>query len=610
MLKKCAAIFMALVIAAFSMAACSETGTENSNSSSTSSSASSSSYEKDSSSDNDASDNGDTSESNDSSDTSSSDENSSTADMFADGDYKDVTSEEANATITLSGSTGTISDTSRGSSGSEVTITSKGIYRVTGSSEDVSIVINDSTKSGNIYLILDNVSMTNSSTACINVESCDKLIIQCVGENTLTYTNTSSDEKIDGAIYAKDDVTINGSGKLNITSSLHGIVCKEDLKITDSELTINAESIGIQAKDSVRIGGGKISVTAGHDGIQVENKTSDSYFYFEEAELTVNAGYDGIAVTSESDSDSFTGYVFLNSGIVNVTAGGGSDNSKDSSTSQKGIKCGGDITIAGTNVTISSADDSVHSNGNIVVNSGTVEVSSSDDGMSADGDLTINGGTVNVTKSYEGLEAKNVTINDGDVSVVSSDDGINCAGGSDTSSDEVGPWGSASTDATLTINGGNVYVNASGDGLDSNGSIYITGGMIIVEGPTDNGNGALDKGDSSDCVASITGGTVLAIGTTGMAVNFDTGTQCSALVTLSGSSGTEISVDDGSGFTYTATKAFGCAVYSSPSLSQGNSYTITAGSSSASMDFSSSLYYTDVAGGMGGMGGRGGMDRR
>ena len=146
-------------------------------------------------------------------------------------------------------------------------------------------------------------------------------------------------------------------------------------------------------------------------------------------------------------------------------------------------------------------------------------------------------------------------------------------------------------------------MNASGDGLDSNGSIYITGGTTIVEGPTTSGNGALDKGDSNGCVASITGGTVLALGTSDMAVNFDTGTQCSALVNISGESGTEISVDDGSGFTYTATKTFSCAVYSSPNMTQGNSYTLTAGSNTANFDFTSDLYYSDVQ--SMGMGGRG-----
>lgn len=584
MLRKSAAIFISLLLSVCCLTACSG-GTNDSSAVSGTSQTSQASQSSQAS-------------------QTSSQSTQTSSDMFSDSDSKDVTGESADAEITLTGSSGTISDTTRGSSGSEVTITSKGVYKVTGSSENVTITINDTTKSGNIYLILDGVSMNNTSGTCINVESCDKLIIQCSGQNTLTYSPSDTSTKADGAVYSKDDVTINGSGSLNITSSLHGIVCKNDLKITDSQLTVFAGSVGIKAGDSLRIGGGKISITSGHDGVQLANDDNTGSFYFEKAEMNITSGYDGISVKKGDDSKDFTGSVTLNGGTLSITtaSGSGSSGSKDSSTSQKGIKTDGTITINDTNLTVSSADDAIHGNSSIVINSGTLELSSSDDGITASDSLTINGGTVKVTKSYEGLEGKEITINGGDISITSSDDGINTSGGSDTTQKNDDPWSSASTDATLTINGGNVYVNSNGDGLDSNGSIYVTGGTVIVEGPSGSGNGAIDKGDGSGCVASITGGTVLAIGSTDMAVNFDTGTQCSALVTLSGSEGTAITVDDGSGFSFTASKSFGCAVYSSPSMTQGSTYTITAGSSSASMDFSSGLYYSDVSS-MGGPGG-------
>lgn len=597
MLKKCTVLFLALVLAAGCLTACSGSGESSEGSSSSVTSGSQTSEEKTS---------GSSSESK--SDSSSSDSSASadySADHFADGDFKDVSGEQANAEITLSGSSATLSDTTRGSvSNGTVTITSKGIYRVTGSGENLSIVINDDSKSGNIYLILDGVTMTNAETPCIEAESCDKLIIQSVGENHLTFNNSNSSAKQDAAIYAKDDITVNGSGTLTIDSKQHGIVCKNDCRITGSSLTINADSIGVQISDSLRIGGGTISITSGHDGIQASNKDNSAYFYLEKADVTVNACYDGISVKADDDNAAFSGYVTLESGSLNITAGGGSDHSKNSDTSQKGIKTDGKITVNDTKLQISAADDAIHGNADIVIQSGEVSVSSSDDGITASGDLTINGGTVNVTKSYEGLEGANITINEGTVKVVSSDDGVNTSGGSDSQSTNDEPWNNTSSDAKLTINGGNVYVNASGDGLDSNGSIYITGGTVIVEGPTDGGNGAIDKGDGNGCVASITGGTVLAIGSTGMAVNFDSGTQCSALVNLSGSSGDTVTIDDGSGFSFTATKSFACVVYSSPSLTEGKSYTITAGSSTAAADFTSGLYYSDVAtmgGGPGGM---------
>lgn len=580
MLRKTTAIFVSLLLSVCCLTACSGGSSE------TSSDSSGSSQSK-------ASQTSQSSQSSQSSQASS----ALSSDMFADSDTKDVTGENIDAEITLVGNSGTISDTTRGSSGSEVTITSKGVYKVTGSSENVSIKINDTTKSGNIYLILDGVTMNNTEGSCINVENCDKLIIQCSGQNALTYNPSDSSTKEDGAVYSKDDLTINGSGALNITSSLHGIVCKNDLRITNSNMSVFAESIGIKAGDSLRMGGGKTSVTSGHDGIQLENDDNSSFFYFENSELSVTSGYDGISVKAGDDNADFTGYVTLSGGTVNITtaSGSGSSSSKDSNTSQKGIKTDGVINIADTVLNVSAADDAIHGNSSIVISSGTLELSSSDDGITASDKLTIDGGTVKVTKSYEGLEGKDIVINGGDVSVVSSDDGINTSGGSDSTQKNDDPWSSTSSDASLTINGGNIYVNANGDGLDSNGSIYVTGGTVIVEGPSGSGNGALDKGDGTGCVLSITGGTVLAIGSTDMAVNFDSGTQCSALVTLSGEAGTNITVDDGSDLSFTATKSFGCAVYSSPKMTQGNSYIITAGTATAKMDFSSGLYYSDVA---------------
>jgi len=531
-------------------------------------------------------------------------------DYFSNSDIKDVTGETPDAVITLEGASGTISDTTRGASGSTVTITAKGVYRVSGTAENVTITVRDTTKSGNIYLVLDGVTMTNSDLPCILVESADKVIIQCAGENSLTYTAASAEA--DGAIYARDDVTLNGTGSLTVASSLHGIVGCDDVKITGGTLTVRADSIGIKANDSVRIGGGSVSIVSGHDGVQVDSDDGSGYFYMNDGALTISAGYDGIDVGT--DGDSMTGYVRLDGGTIDVTAGGGSAKSKSSATSQKGVKCDGAILVNDGTLTVSAADDAIHSGTDITIAGGALTLSSSDDGVHADNALAIRGGTVAVTKSYEGLEAYEVAVSGGEISVTASDDGINAAGGSDTASTEGWSfrWGGMNTASTgtLTISGGTVYVNAQGDGLDSNGSLYVSGGLVLVEGPTGSGNGALDYGDHSGDVAEITGGTVLAIGSSGMAVNFTGGTQCAALVSLSGTAGTTITVDDGSGFSFTASKSFACAVYSSPEMTKGNSYTITAGSSSAAMDFTASLTYSNVSGMGGWGGGRGGWGGR
>ncbi|MBQ6020363.1 MAG: carbohydrate-binding domain-containing protein [Clostridia bacterium] len=500
------------------------------------------------------------------------------SDCFSDADFRDVTGETPNAEITLSGGEGSISDSTRGSSGATVRVTSKGVYRVTGSSTNVTIEICDETESGNIYLVLDRVTMTNETAPCILIERADKVILQPEGTNALTYMNRDASVSADGAIYAKHDLTVYGAGSLNVTSSLHGIVCRNDLKITGGTLGVAAERIGLKADSSVCVGGGSTIVKAGRDGVRVKSSASDGCFAMTGGILTVSAGSDGISADAA---------FLLSDGAVTVTAGGGSDNAKNGGVSQKGIKCG-DFAASGGSLNVSAADDAVHCD-HFAVSGGSFTLSSSDDGVHADSAIAVSGGEISVSKSYEGLEAQTVAIAGGTLVVHASDDGVNAAGGSDEDRETNAPRSGFAGE--ICVSGGSLYINAEGDGIDSNGSIRVSGGTVIVEGPSNDRNGALDKGDGADCVAEITGGTVLALGSSGMAINFDSGSQCSALVTIGGEAGAAVSVDDGSDFAFIPTKRFSSAVYSSPQMKKGNAYTFTAGASSVKLDFSKGLYY-------------------
>lgn len=489
------------------------------------------------------------------------------SEYFSDADFKDVTGETCDAEIELNGSTGVISDTARGSSGSNVTITSKGIYRITGTSEGVTVTVNDSKKSGNVYLILDNVNMTNNG-CCINVENADKVIIQLVGESSLT--NTLEDK---GTIYSKDDITVNGSGTLTLSSAKHGIVCKNDLKITDGTLLINAEYAGLKADDSVRISGGNITIISKHDGIQVDSDEGSGYFIIEDGTLTIDAVYDGIDVGTSVASE-YTGFISVNgNSIINITSGGGSDNSVGDNSS-KGLKCDGSISVSSGNVIVSSSDDGLHAEGDINISGGNIFISTSDDAVNSGTVLTVSGGIIDISKCYEGLDSEIITITSGEISVVSSDDGVSAG------------------DGGFYISGGSLVIDSKGDGIDSNGNIEVSGGNVVIEGPSNSGNAALDYGDGFEF--KITGGTVLALGTIEKAVNFSSGTQCSALVKVSGENGTIIKIDDGSGFEYTAEKPFTCVLYSSSSLEEGKTYILTSGSTETLLDFTSGRYYSNI----------------
>ena len=292
-----------------------------------------------------------------------------------------------------------------------------------------------------------------------------------------------------------------------------------------------------------------------------------------------------------------------------------STSSDTDSTSTKGIKSDGALYVNGGTFTINSADDSFHSNSDVTINDGTYTISSGDDGIHADSALLVNGGTITVTESYEGLEGLNITINDGKIDITASDDGMNAAGGndesgfggrggdgfkgmqapdaaqksddtsentqkSDDSSDTAQNTDTASDDEMwMVINGGYVHVLAGGDGLDSNGDLTINGGEVYVDGPSDNGNSAIDYGEKSSFY--INGGTVVAVGSSGMAedVSSDSKQQVAFVKLDSQVDAGDVILKDADGneiISYTVQKKYDCVIISTADLQAGQTYILSA----------------------------------
>ena len=145
--------------------------------------------------------------------------------------------------------------------GESLTITEAGVYILSGSLEDGMIIV-DGDESAKIQLVLNNVEISNSRGAAIYVKQADKVFITLPEGTTNTLSGGDSyesldDNHIDGIIFAKSDLVINGAGSLFVSAVTgHGIVSKDDLKVTGGSLTVTAPGHGLSGKDSVRIGGG------------------------------------------------------------------------------------------------------------------------------------------------------------------------------------------------------------------------------------------------------------------------------------------------------------------------------------------------------------------
>lgn len=437
----------------------------------------------------------------------------------------------------------------------KISITAGGTYNISGSLTDGQLIINSA---DDVDVVLNGVSITSSiGSPFYSIDGDLTIKVQKGSVNTFTdaavYTDLiNEDLEPDSCIFGKDRITIKGAGSLIVNANAgDGIASKDELKIKNGSITINAADDGLRGKDFVEITGGTLDITAVGCGI----KSTAGYLTINENERSVN---------------------------ISINAKG------------KGMKAETDLTITAGTFDISSTDDSIHSNGTVTIDGGTASLTTDDDGIHADTTMTINGGDIDILKSYEGIEGTDVIINNGSVYIISSDDGINGAGGNDGSgmngADKTDPWNpgrpgemgggnmSAST-GTVTINGGYVYVNASGDGVDANGALTFNGGTVLISGPTDNGNSAID----ADGSISYNGGELLAIGSSGMMEYPSASASTGCGIVYSGSSitaGSQVVITDADAnvlAVFNNPKAASSIIYCSETLSSGDAISIYTG---------------------------------
>ncbi len=295
-------------------------------------------------------------------------------------------------------------------SGEDVTITEEGVYVVSGQAENSTIYV-EVADEAKVQIVLDGVSMTNESTPAVYVKTGDKVFVTTTdSENHLEVTGSfvaDGDTNLDAVIFSKSDLTVNGTGTLEIESETgNGITSKDDLVITGGNLAITAAGDGMEANDLISIYDGIFTIEAGKDAIHSENEddTLSGHFYMKNGTLNLTAGDDGIQANSINQIDG---------GIITITS------------STEGIE-GTYVQINGGEISINASDDGINATSKsdydvlLEVNGGTISVvmgAGDTDAFDSNGEIIINGGTINI----EGMSAFDsdgiATLNGGDVTV-------------------------------------------------------------------------------------------------------------------------------------------------------------------------------------------------
>ena len=312
-------------------------------------------------------------------------------------------------TVSLNGASASASSDSVQIDGGAVTITAAGTYVLSGTLDNGSIIVN-AARDDKVQLVLNGVEINSDSFAAIYVAQADKVFITLAEGSVNTLTNGGSfvqidDNNVDAVLFAKDDITLNGSGKLVVTSPAgHGIVGKDEVTITGGIYEISSAKCAIRGKDSIAIAGGSFTLKAGTDGLHAENNDDDRLgnIYIAGGSFVITAGDDAIHANTLLQIDGGTmtitaaegleaTYVQINGGDVSISA---SDDGETAASKSSAYTPTFEMNDGTLTVVMGRGDtDGIDSNGSVVVNGGTINITGQSS-FEYDGAAQYNGGTI------------------------------------------------------------------------------------------------------------------------------------------------------------------------------------------------------------------------
>lgn len=309
------------------------------------------------------------------------------SELFSDRDYDTDYEKDADTRILLNGTSAECSSGAVSCAGASVTISDEGTYILSGTLDDGTIIVN-AEKSDKVRLVLDHVTVNSAASAAIYVAQADKVFLTLAPESVNVLSNggrfiAAEDDGIDAVIFSKDDLTMNGTGMLTVTSPAgHGVVSKDDLVITGGEYHIHSAKQGLCGKESVRIADGIFHITAGKDGIHAEEKEDASLGFC----FLAGGTY---FIAAEDEGISASGSLEIENGTISITK------------SYEGME-GKNISISGGSIDLVSEDDGLNAAGDaIMISGGVIHINAAGDGIDSNGSILVSGGEISVSGPVE-----------------------------------------------------------------------------------------------------------------------------------------------------------------------------------------------------------------
>lgn len=486
--------------------------------------------------------------------------------------------DESQATqVTLANQMATVTGQGASFSDQTLTITQAGTYVLTGSGKNIKLVV-EAADTDQVHLVFQNLTLEGEGSL-LKINKAQEVVISLAegSQNALTESQASDDEKVKATIHSQVPLTLNGTGNLTLTAlTKNALEVEDDLKVLGGTYTVKAANHGFKAEGALDIEAATLTIEAGKDGLHAEHDETT-----ERANVTLNPTQLSIAATED------------------------------------GVDAGNELTIKGGTITVSQSEEGLEAR---VIRQlgGDVTIKSSDDGVNASaGSSSKTTDTSATSKTTDASTTSNTADTSSSASQATTDSATastsasqaTAAPAATSQADQVNkdknatppsppagqappqggqppqngqgpggqpPGGHEESDPSLQIilEGGTLTIDAEGDGIDSNGTVSISGGSLVVNGSVQGGNGPLDAAGD----ITITGGTVWALGTSDMLQGFAQGsTQASITANIAGTAGQTLIILDANGkevARQTASKDFQAVIMSSADLVDGQTYTI------------------------------------